>query len=505
MSTMVASFAPHIIAQTEYTEPPQEAVSTYDLSENQVSEEIPLATDDELIDSSSYEETPSVDESISLEETQVEDHVSLEIDESLDETVGSKEESIDLTIENSVEAVDVVSPATTTAYISDWFLGDLTTITDKNNDTTTISGQVDLAKMVEVAKVQSNTNLNGLSINNIVQRTEMTLKWAFDPGVSGTVEISKHTGAFTIKIKPAIEPPKEILFHIDELKFKGDTKDSFLEFEEVTQYLQTIDVITSASTTANIDDWVILNPSSISQTSTSISGKIDVNRVYEQVIEQAGWEEAETTLDIIAEQFENQYLQLLIDGEIRQTILLKNTMSERNFEYPFEFTELDLSASEKVTFQIVGREIVFWGVPKPSIVIMNDVTVSLDTSSDTSPFGFGSVGDFKFEPQTFSYHLGNKTIEQYTPLEIEIIGSNSSAYSLSASNSGTLHYENIIVNIELLYDEEPIGETPVNIFKGTSTKPLIFKNFKLRISDPSQIVAGQDYTTTITWTLTNAN
>lgn len=224
-----------------------------------------------------------------------------------------------------------------------------------------------------------------------------------------------------------------------------------------------------------------------------------------QVIQPGKWVEAETTLDIIAKQFQDQHLQLLIDGKIHQTIPLTNTMSERNFEYLFEFTELDLSASEKVTFQIVGREIVFWGVTKPSIVIMNDVTVSLDTSSDTSPIGFGSVGDFEFKPQTFSYHLGNEVIEQYTPLEIEIIGSNSSAYSLSASNSGTLHYEDIIVDIELLYDEEPIGETPVKIFKGISTEPLTFKNFKLRISNPSQIVAGQDYTTTITWTLTNAN
>lgn len=224
-----------------------------------------------------------------------------------------------------------------------------------------------------------------------------------------------------------------------------------------------------------------------------------------QVIQQGKWVEAETTLDIIAKQFQDQHLQLLIDGTIHQTILLTNTMSESNFEYPFEFTELDLSASENVTFHIVGREIVFRGVTKPSIVIMNDVMVSLDTSSDTSPIGFRSVGDFEFKPQTFSYHLGNKTIEQSTPLEIEIIGSNSSAYSLSASNSGTLYYEDIIVDIELLYDEEPIGETPVNIFKGESHDPLTFEDFKLRISNPSQIVAGQDYTTTITWTLTNAN
>lgn len=499
MTTIVASFAPRIIAQTEYIEPPHGAVSTYDLGENQVPEESSLATDDDLIDSSSYEEIPSVDESTSLEETEVENHDSLEMDETFDETVGSKEESIDLTIESSVEAVDVVSSATTTAHISEWFLGDLTAITNQNNNTTTISGQVDLAKIVSEVMEQSN-GAAGLNLNNIVQKTKMTtLKWVLDSGESGTVEISKHTGAFTMTI-PAIEPPKTIRFNIDKLEFQGVTEPSYLEFEEVTQYLTTIDVISSASTTATINDWVILNPP-ISQTSTSISGKINVDYVYDQVIEQGRWEEAKTTYNIIAKQFQDQHLQLLIDGEIHQTILLTNTMSESNFEYPFEFTELDLSASENVTFQIVGREIVFWGVTKPSIVIMSDVTATLDTS----PFGFGSVGDFKFEPQTFSYHLGNDAIEQSTPLEIEIIGSNSSAYSLSASNSGTLHYEDIIVDIELLYGEVLIGEIPVNIFEGISPESLTFEDFKLRISNPSQIVAGQDYTTTITWTLTNAN
>lgn len=500
MSTIVAGFAPHIIAQTEYTEPPQEVGSTYDVGENQVSDESSLATDDDLIDSSSYEETPSVDESISLEETQVEDHVSLEIDESLDETVGSIEESIDLEIESSEEAIDVVSSATTTAIISKWFLGDLTTITNQNNKTTTISGKVDLAKIVRVVMEQSNGAAD-LNLNNIVQKTNMsTLKWTLDSGESGKVEISKHTGSFTMTV-PAIIPPKTIRFNIDTLEFKGVTELSYLDFEEVPQYLSNIDVISSASTTATINDWVILN-SPISQTSTSISGKIDLTRVYEQVIQQGNWEEAETTREIIAKQFQNQYLQLLIDGKIHQTILLTNTMSERNFEYPFEFTELDLSASENVTFQIVGREIVFWGVTKPSIVIMNDVKFSLDTS----PLGFGSVGDFEFEPQTFSYHLGNEAIEQSTPLDIKIIGPDSSAYSLSASNSRTLHYEDIIVDIELLYGEKLLGETPVKIFDGIiSPEPLTLDDFKLRIPDPSQIVAGQDYTTTITWTLTNAN
>ena len=356
MTTIVASFAPHIIAQTEYTEPPQEAVSTYDLGESQVSEEIPLATDDDLIDSSSYEETLVGDETTATEEVEGD---SVVVDESIDETDSSE----DLLMKSSEEAIDVVS---------------------------------------------------------------------------------------------------------------------------------------TASTVATIDDWITLNQP-ISQTSTNISGKINMPQVYQQVFnQQPSWIASATTKDKIAAAFQGQKLQLIINGEPHSVLSLNKSTSS---EYNFDFTGIDLSDKTEVTFRMDDAP--FKGETKPSSLVLKDVDVSFAPAA--TPLGFGSVGDFEFEPQTFSYHLGNEVIEQSTRLKIEIIGSNSSAYSLSASNSGTLHYEDVIVDIKLFYGDVPIDKTPVKIFEGKSPDSLTFEDFKLRISNPSKIVAGQDYTTTITWTLTNAN
>lgn len=90
-------------------------------------------------------------------------------------------------------------------------------------------------------------------------------------------------------------------------------------------------------------------------------------------------------------------------------------------------------------------------------------------------------------------------------MNIEVIVPSTSCYTLCASHSGKLLSEATEVDSIIYYNNQAIGQNNTEIANAASPKLFSFhRNFQLQIQDATQIVAGQTYTTTITWTLSDA-
>lgn len=263
-----------------------------------------------------------------------------------------------------------------------------------------------------------------------------------------------------------------------------------------------IDVLTSASTTATIDHWVIIDDS-INQSSTKISGIINIDHIYNEVIRQGNWINAQTSKDLIVKLFDGQTLELIINGEVKQTKVLRTP------SYQFDFTDLDLSAASIISFRL--NDILFQGVTKPSALIMNDFIKEIEVP--ISSLTFGNVEDFSFQPQIFSYNLDKKLINQAHPFSVEIVGTHTGNYSLLVNSSAELSSDTLEVGSDLLYNGQSIRTQAVSILNQTDPKwqetspiTLTFENeFQLKLLNPTELIGDKTYTTTITWTLVNAN
>lgn len=268
--------------------------------------------------------------------------------------------------------------------------------------------------------------------------------------------------------------------------------------------LNQVDVVSSASTTMTIQDWIVVEEP-ITVDTTSITATFNLNDLYTKIFTTLGWANSITSRDMIKEALLKLELELWVDDVV---VSRKGFPTANGSLYNFKFDALDLTKAKAVTLKLPDLVVAGFGpTPKLSTFIFEPIDLTLLSS----PLEFGVVENVTFEAQEFSYALNSKSIQQADPFTIEIKGADNQQWTLLATTSSQLIGGTTEVDSQLYYGDLLLSNSG-QIIRNFENTPdplniVFIDDFSLKIPNPNQldIVGTETFTTTITWTLQNAH